>query len=147
MDPRFFRPQRLSLAQHILRMEVLHPQFRHTWKAERVVWVGPITAAGMVREYQIRIAYRLKDSPAVHVEHPHLQNRGEAPIPHVYPGNRLCLYLPGSGEWSPKLFIAETIVPWTSLWLYYYEVWHATGEWLGGGVHPQSKEEKHRKSA
>ena len=21
----------------------------------------------------------------------------------------------------------ETIVPWASLWLYYYEVWHATG--------------------
>jgi hypothetical protein len=30
--------------------------------------------------------------------------------------------------------IATTIIPWLSLWLYYYEVWHATGEWMGGGI-------------
>jgi hypothetical protein len=30
--------------------------------------------------------------------------------------------------------VADTTVPWTALWLYHYEVWHATGEWLGGGI-------------
>ena len=61
-------------------------------------------------------------------------------IPHVYPGPRPCPYLPGSGEWSLDQFVADTIVPWTSLWLYHYEVWHATGEWLGGGVHPKTRQ-------
>ncbi|EKK00114.1 hypothetical protein RBSH_04450 [Rhodopirellula baltica SH28] len=23
------------------------------------------------------------------------------------------------------------------MWLMYYEFWHATGEWLGGGEHPE----------
>ena len=32
--------------------------------------------------------------------------------------------------------LATTIVPWCSEWLFYYELWLATGEWLGGGVHP-----------
>jgi hypothetical protein len=50
---------------------------------------------------------------------------------------RLCLYLPSADEWMPTQLIAETIVPWTSLWLFYYETWHATGEWLGGGDHPK----------
>ena len=36
----------------------------------------------------------------------------------------------------------ETIVPWASLWLYYYEVWHATGEWLGGGEHPIARKKQ-----
>lgn len=33
--------------------------------------------------------------------------------------------------------IANTIIPWTIEWLYYYELWLATGEWLGGGDHPE----------
>ena len=54
----------------------------------------------------------------------------------MYEQDRLCLYLPGTGEWTSDKPIALTIVPWTSLWLYFYEVWRATGEWLGGGIEP-----------
>ena len=57
-------------------------------------------------------------------------------IPHMYRQERLCLYLPNNGEWAPSKPIATTIVPWTAVWLYYYEVWRATGEWLGGGEEP-----------
>ena len=33
--------------------------------------------------------------------------------------------------------IADTIIPWTSEWLFFYELWLATGgEWLGEGEHP-----------
>jgi len=28
------------------------------------------------------------------------------------------------------------------LWLYYYEVWHLTDEWLGGGEHPTNLKPK-----
>jgi len=38
----------------------------------------------------------------------------------------------------------ETIVPWACLWLYYYEVWHTTGEWLGGGLHPSARRPRRR---
>ena len=38
--------------------------------------------------------------------------------------------------------IATTIVPWLSLWLYYYEIWLATGSWQGGGVDHEPKSEK-----
>lgn len=31
------------------------------------------------------------------------------------------------------MLIANTIVPWTSEWLFYYEIWLATGQWHGGG--------------
>ncbi len=92
----------------------------------------------MSQEYQVKIHYELGAPPKVWVLSPPLERRPDGePIPHVYEGPRPCLYLPGSGEWRPDRYIADTIVPWTSLWLYYYEVWHATGEWLGGGVHPK----------
>ena len=29
--------------------------------------------------------------------------------------------------------ISSTIIPWTSEWLYYYEIWLINGDWLGGG--------------
>lgn len=94
----------------------------------------------MSQEYRIKVLYKLDEPPKVWVLSPVLVNRSEhEPIPHVYPGPRPCLYLPYSGEWAPDRFIADTIIPWTSLWLYYYEVWHATGEWVGGGEHPQPK--------
>ncbi len=58
----------------------------------------------------------------------------------MYDQKRLCLYLPG--QWSGEKPIAVTIVPWASVWLYFYEVWRATGEWLGGGVEPCGDEEE-----
>jgi hypothetical protein len=35
------------------------------------------------------------------------------------------------------MMIANTIVPWSVLWLFYFEDWLCTGEWSGGGVHPE----------
>lgn len=35
------------------------------------------------------------------------------------------------------MYVCDTIVPWTAEWLLNYELWLATGEWVGGGEHPQ----------
>jgi len=81
-------------------------------------------------------ASKMHDRLGVQILDPPLQDRqGERP-PHMYPGNQLCLYLPRAKEWDPSMRLADTIVPWTSEWLLHYEVWQATGEWCGGGVHP-----------
>ena len=56
-------------------------------------------------------------------------------VPHMYSNGSLCLYYPDYGEWKYTDLWADTLIPWTSLWLFYYELWLQTGEWLGGGVH------------
>lgn len=91
------------------------------------------------RQYLIRISYRQFLLPKVIVLEPDLvalaNNRS---LPHVYqqsPPN-LCLYLPVTGEWTPEKLISKTILPWSILWLYYYENWLATDIWEGGGEHP-----------
>lgn len=140
MARRFPRAKWLTLGQQVAGMAAAWPQLKAQWGATQVVWTGPIQAAEMCGQYMIQIAYRLNDTPNVHVPSPRLRGREDgSPIPHVYPGNRLCLYLPGSGEWHPTKFLSQTIVPWTSLWLYFYEVWHATGIWKGDGVMPGDK--------
>lgn len=46
----------------------------------------------------------------------------------------LCLFDPDGNEWCKAKLIAETTMFWTCEWLYYYEIWHVTGEWLGPSI-------------
>jgi len=39
----------------------------------------------------------------------------------------LCLFDPFNGEWTPSDLLAETTVPWTARYLYFYEGWLLTG--------------------
>lgn len=106
-------------------------------------WVGKLQPTPASEVYEVEIVYKVGHTPSVTIRKPILISRSESErIPHVYPGNRLCLYLPDAMEWTRDMPIATTIVPWISLWLYHYEVWHMTGKWLGGGVHPGDPEEK-----
>ena len=56
-------------------------------------------------------------------------------VPHLYSNGALCLYYPKYKELKCKDYWSETLIPWTCLWLFYYEIWKETGEWLGGGIH------------
>jgi len=60
--------------------------------------------------------------------------------PHIYaqacPSVMLCLWWPPQREWMPQMRLGDTYVPWTCEWLWYFEYWLATGEWIGGGQHP-----------
>ena len=61
-------------------------------------------------------------------------------VPHMYRDGSLCLFYPEYDEWKYTDSWAETLIPWASLWLYYYEIWLQTGEWLGGGIHGKKKQ-------
>ena len=32
--------------------------------------------------------------------------------------------------------LSQTIVPWATLWFYFFEDWPVSDEWKGGGKHP-----------
>lgn len=49
----------------------------------------------------------------------------------------LCLHIPYEFD-GRKQIIADSIIPWTQEWLYFYEIWLATGNWCGGGHGPKS---------
>lgn len=146
MGSKYFQPKALTLGQQMAKMAALFPRFQCEWRRGKARWLGPVKPSGVSEEYRVRVEYGLGESPKVWVLSPSLRARdGCTSIPHTYPGPRPCLFLPGSGEWRPDHYISDTIIPWTSLWLFHYEVWQATGQWLGRGIHPQAKEPKNKK--
>jgi hypothetical protein len=63
---------------------------------------------------------------------PHTYRYGHPPaFPH------LCIFDPKLHEWTRDEYIVDKIVPWTIKWLFFFEDWLATGEWRGGGRHPE----------
>ena len=148
----------LSIRAQIERMRRDWPDFRVLGATDWYVsWEGPLQPLAM--RYTVRVsmcfdkplsnAVIVGYAPRVKVVDPLLRRRSEEPrepIPHIYPNKLsagrpiLCLYLPGSGEWSVRDAVADTTVPWAIDWLACYEGWLATGEWAGGGVHPAKEQ-------
>jgi len=102
------------------------------------LWIrGELQPTSRSNIYTVEIIYHFRKRPIVNILKPVLiKNFKGEDIPHVYSGDKLCLYQPKYNEFKFSNFLSATIVPWTSLWLYHYEVWHVTGDWLGGGEHP-----------
>lgn len=137
MGGRYYVARGRTSGEQLGAMARLYPGFRFTWNRNTLRWVGVLTPTPLSASYRIEIRYKAPLHPVVTVLEPRIAPRPDgAPIPHVYPGGHLCLYHPGKWEWTTADLIAETIVPWTSLWLLYYEAWQATGVWSGGGEHP-----------
>ena len=118
---------------HLLRR---YPNSRITRGRERLMWSGGLTPAEYSATYELLIDHQIGKSPLVYVVRPRLQVVQGQALPHVYSLNTLCLFL-GNREWHDSIPIADTLVPWASEWLLFYELWLATGgEWLGEGEHP-----------
>lgn len=137
MAMRFETIHTIGVYEQLAMMRVLQPSFTCSVSKGLLVCRGTIKPTEVNRAYKVRVEYRAKEAPRVFVDDPPLRRRKpDERIPHTYDEDRPCLFLPRSGEWRSDKFVARTIIPWLSEWLFYYEVWRATGEWLGGGVHP-----------
>ena len=104
-----------------------------------LTWEFDARPSPFSRVYRLRIRFKQFASPDVIVLSPNLKTLADGrSLPHVYSDRpvRLCLHFPRYDEWTLDKSIAETIVPWAYLWLFYFEHWLATDEWQGGGKHP-----------
>lgn len=133
----FSKRNSLSLAEQRVAMLKLYPEFNCTWDRNHILWIGEIRPTPISNLYTISISYSLEVPPIVEVINPKLKSYNNEPIPHMYKQKELCLYYPKKREWTKQDYIGETIIPWTSEWLYFYEVWQVTGEWKGEGIHPE----------
>jgi len=134
-----YRSTKRTLAQQAARLRSAQPtsSVRFDHLGNRLVWTGRLQPTAASDAYTTRIIYtRQQHPPRVFVVTPQLSERNGEPIPHTYGDGGLCLWHPAYHEWQSRYWIAETIIGWTSLWLFFYELWQACGEWLGGGEHP-----------
>lgn len=135
---KYFKPKAISLARQATLIEIIYPNLSTeiTSNGELIV-IGNIKPTPLSRDYTVKITYVIGYSPIIEIINPKL-NDGSKKLPHVYKKENLCLFYPRNKEWTKYDYIADKIIPWTSLWLYYYEIWNITGEWKGGGKHPDS---------
>ena len=118
-----------TLLQHG-RIMSRFPQFKMSGRGRSVSWMGTLEPiAGHV--FTIRIDYAEYGTPRVYLVDPPMRDG----CPHTYGDGRMCVYWPGDQEnegWQSDSWIADTIIPWSATWLYYYQHWLETGEpWAG----------------
>ena len=149
-----------TIAEQIDRMKQRYPDFRVDACDWMATWTGELSP--IRRPYTVQVSFIRRSwingleliygyVPRVRLLNPKLEVRhhrtGEF-AHHVYwdfndlERSPLCLYDPAADppEWRwDRDFIADRIIPFTANWLACYESWQATGEWTGGGRHPESR--------
>jgi hypothetical protein len=109
---------------------------------QQLTWRHTISPSPLGRLYKVKLVYYINQAPNIYVLDPKPLPLaiGKAKLPHCYDQKyqRLCLYYPDGKEWNKTMLLSATVIPWTYEWLYHYEIWLGTGEWTGGGVHPQN---------
>lgn len=101
------------------------PQFRYS--RAQSAWIGKLKPTPKSPDDLIKITYELYSIPRVFVLKPKLH----PDAPHIYKeSGALCLYFPEDNSWNSKKLLGETIFLWAAEWLYYYELWLATGQWF-----------------
>lgn len=128
-----------NLSEQFLVLRRAFPESTGRVHRNQLCWKSVLQPSALSDSYRVRLVYSLEKPPKVFVESPELFHRDEERIPHQYADGSLCLYLPAAQEWERSMCLADTIVPWTAEWLIHYELWHATGEWHGGGIHPEGR--------
>ena len=123
----------------VQQLGLLKTRFGGTGSPTRdgIVWQGEFTPTPLSNTYVLRIEYQKGNYPKVYIVSPKplpLAD-GARRLPHTYDTKkqRICLFKPDLWEWTYSMSIADTIVHWAVLWMFFYESWVCTGKWLGGG--------------
>ena len=138
-----FPTQKLNLAQQLFSLRRFYSEGKGTIRHPVLMWENQLAPTPLSRTYSTAVKYQLGLPPRTYVLNPSLIELASGRrVPHLYSQveQRLCLYLPNAGEWNSSKFISETIIPWTLLWLFYFEEWLLSDEWKGGGIHPPRKD-------
>jgi len=137
---RFFSKERPpTLTMQLFNLKCRMPSGIGRVKGNTLTWQCWMQPTPLSRIYLVEVRYSPGGAPQVFIHEPDLVAlAGGRSLPHVYSQKptRLCLYLPLSGEWSRMKLLSETIIPWTALWLFFFEDWLLGEKWNGGGHSP-----------
>jgi hypothetical protein len=145
-----FRPKRLALPLQRAAIDATWPSLITRVSGSILQAEGEIQPSPVTRTYRVRLIYEQGRRPRVQILSPRLERRPsspEEPIPHTYneskPGEeRPCCFDPNVPDWDPGMLLARSVIPWMLAWLVDYEIWTATGLWLGGGRTHTPEEQK-----
>lgn len=149
---KFFKTDRKRKVKGILsteqlkRIKKVFPEIRvlkSGWdNFEIIVQIQPTAISKL---YDVKVVYTENKWVKIFVVNKTLEiAKSRTKLPHVYNSQKqqLCLYSPSKKEWNAHNYIIDTIIPWISEWLYYYELWLPEGKWFGGGHNEYPNENK-----
>lgn len=128
----------LTLPQQALALRSVYAGNALRLGARSLVWRGLLQPSALSEQYLIEVSLEVGKNPAVNVIEPELRPDENGLLPHIWEDGSLCLNT--AGQWTSKMLLVDTIVPWSSEWLFHYEVWKGTGIWLGDGVAEEAPE-------
>lgn len=112
-----------------------YPDFTYKVSGGLLVCRGRVRPSPISQVYQVEIHYRVGKWPRAFVQGGQLQPLlPGGKIPHTYGPAEPCLFYPSRQSWRSDMKLASTLIPWLCIWLAFYEMWRATGEWYGGGI-------------
>ena len=87
------------------------------------VWEKDFTPTPLSDKYTLRIEYQMGFYPKTYIVNPKPLPlaKGATVLPHTYDTKkqRICLFRPGFREWTSSMPIADTIVHWAVLWMFF----------------------------
>lgn len=93
-----------------------------------IIWEGEVQPLWYTGKYTLCLNYERLWPPRIWVVNPDLS---KYKLPHVYPGNYLCLYHPTDWSWQSSYNIVDTIIRWSQMWIVYFEDFLRTRVWRG----------------
>ncbi|MCB0521902.1 MAG: hypothetical protein R2797_13710 [Gelidibacter sp.] len=132
------KSHRLNMAKQAKRINLLFPNSELRFDKNKLTWKHNLSPTPLSEIYEVKLTFERGKHPSVYVINQKLSlYPGKVSLPHVYSTDKqhLCLYNKKHREWTSDKYLAETIIPWTSEWLFHYEIWLITGKWHGGGIH------------
>ncbi|MFC2087086.1 hypothetical protein ACFLSA_02855 [Bacteroidota bacterium] len=143
------KSKKLNIFVQAAKIKKCFPDSKVTTTSNKLIWKGTLKPTPLSDSYDIKLEYKIGFHPCIYVINKKLEfYPGEKTLPHVYSTEKqwLCIYYRKAREWTSQQLIADTIIPWTSEWLYQYEFWLATGNWFGRGIHGKQEPYKKDKS-
>lgn len=141
-------PKIKSVALQLQNLRSCFPNSKYTFINGRFVWQCYLQPTESSKKYLLTLKYDGK-FPKAYLYNQGILKSDTDSVKHVLKSEfksendeyvQLCLCYPLKNEWNRSMFISETFVPWALSWLYYYEIWRVTGEWLGGGIEHEKPE-------
>lgn len=130
-----------SLPQQYLAIKTIFPEAKiYFWKKKMIIHLL-LQPTELSKKYHTEFILENYGKCEVWI-HGDLKKLDDPNFPHKYHIDqekrkaKICLYHPEKDEWNSKLWLKDTLIPWAIEWLLFYELWLATGNWLGGGEHP-----------
>lgn len=129
-----------SLVRQAFALRGAFPKAKTKLTPTRFTWTDTLQPTELSRVYTVRVILNAGPYyPKVRVICPLLETRPGESIPHLFDDGSLCLHL--EDEWNSTMLMVDSTVPWTSEWLFNYEIWMGTGTWYGGGEWPPRRHE------